>query len=139
MSNSKKRGRPKGSKNKETISKKKHQRIEEMSSAQDEFEREFSILPPTIEPTTTMMTPCLEVEDAAATNHNGNGIEDDEEIGFEFNGNDVEDSDGEDNGVVEQVGFGHADEFDVLEVLEYGTEIKKKIMRMKLRKILSRN
>ena len=72
-----------------------------------------------------MMTPCLEVEDAAATNHNGNGIEDDEEIGFEFNGNDVEDSDGEDNGVVEQVGFGHVDEFDVLEVLEYGTEIKK--------------
>ena len=111
MVNSKKRGRPKGSKNKNTMSEKKHQRIEEISSVQDAFEREFSILPSTIKPTTTMITPCLEVEDMAPTNRNG--IEDDEEMHFEFNGNDVDDGDGEGNGVVEQVGFESADKFDI--------------------------
>jgi len=100
------------------MSKKKHQRIEETSSVQDAFEREFSILPSTIKPTTTMMIPWLEVEDLVPTNRSA--IEDDEEMHLEFNGKNVEDSDGEGNSVVEQVSFSPADEFDVLEVLAYG-------------------
>jgi len=48
----------------------------------------------------------------APTNRNSN--QDDEEMHLEFNSNDVDYSDSEGNGVVEEVSFGPADEFDVL-------------------------
>ena len=128
MVDGKKRGRPKGSKNK---TKKKQQRVEDFSKAQDAFEREFSI--PRTKEASMAVESLTEGDRTNATNAinatnrtNQDDIQHEEDIHFEFNGGEVEEENDYENyvGVSEQVGFGEVDEFDVMEVVEYSAEGK---------------
>ena len=73
---SRKRGRPKGSKNKS--SRKKEKQSKDILSAQDAFEMEFGISRSRIDPTTTK-TAAPEVVDSTVTENNGIGHEEEEE------------------------------------------------------------